>query len=386
MKLQGGQVRDPQRGAGGLSAGELPEYIEVDVAPSTSASPCTSRSSRVPEGVRILELGARQRPRSGRADRRREAWRADVDEAPRKATKAVGSRRSEGLIAEVMRRSARSAGSPRTPHPMSDAVPTHRRPRQSRGPLLAHAPQRGRRTSSMASPRPRRRLRRRRSSADLTARGVIDGGGRPPAPARRPMNNGSGDAVAAHAALLPPRRRPVARRARRTRSPAGRRPAQAGGGHGGTTVCATSSACSGNAGFVRLRIGVGHPGDSVDRVTGYVLAAGCPAAAIARRSRTTSTRLVEPLIVAGDSARATDRAMTATSAAPRAPRRLADQDMSTWDSTAASSACPTSASRRSSTPSPKAGIDAENFPFCTIEPNTGVVPVPDPRLDALAAS
>ncbi|AAF95330.1 GTP-binding protein YchF [Vibrio cholerae MAK 757] len=33
----------------------------------------------------------------------------------------------------------------------------------------------------------------------------------------------------------------------------------------------------------------------------------------------------------------------------------------------------------------KAGIEAANFPFCTIEPNTGVVPVPDPRLDALAA-
>ncbi len=32
----------------------------------------------------------------------------------------------------------------------------------------------------------------------------------------------------------------------------------------------------------------------------------------------------------------------------------------------------------------KAGIDAENFPFCTIEPNTGVVPVPDPRLNKLA--
>ncbi|GGO86593.1 ribosome-binding ATPase YchF [Marinobacterium nitratireducens] len=32
----------------------------------------------------------------------------------------------------------------------------------------------------------------------------------------------------------------------------------------------------------------------------------------------------------------------------------------------------------------KAGIDAENFPFCTIEPNAGVVPMPDPRLDALA--
>ncbi|QSA97546.1 redox-regulated ATPase YchF [Methylococcus sp. EFPC2] len=33
----------------------------------------------------------------------------------------------------------------------------------------------------------------------------------------------------------------------------------------------------------------------------------------------------------------------------------------------------------------KAAIAAENYPFCTIEPNTGVVPVPDPRLDALAA-
>ncbi len=32
----------------------------------------------------------------------------------------------------------------------------------------------------------------------------------------------------------------------------------------------------------------------------------------------------------------------------------------------------------------KAGIEAANFPFCTIEPNTGVVPVPDPRMDALA--
>ncbi|EFL91375.1 putative GTP-binding protein [Candidatus Regiella insecticola LSR1] len=32
----------------------------------------------------------------------------------------------------------------------------------------------------------------------------------------------------------------------------------------------------------------------------------------------------------------------------------------------------------------QAGIEAANFPFCTIEPNTGVVPVPDPRLDQLA--
>ncbi|QNN56653.1 redox-regulated ATPase YchF [Diaphorobacter ruginosibacter] len=32
----------------------------------------------------------------------------------------------------------------------------------------------------------------------------------------------------------------------------------------------------------------------------------------------------------------------------------------------------------------KAGIAAENYPFCTIEPNTGVVEVPDPRLKDLA--
>jgi GTP-binding protein YchF len=33
----------------------------------------------------------------------------------------------------------------------------------------------------------------------------------------------------------------------------------------------------------------------------------------------------------------------------------------------------------------KAGIPAENYPFCTIEPNVGVVEVPDPRIDQLAA-
>ena len=30
-----------------------------------------------------------------------------------------------------------------------------------------------------------------------------------------------------------------------------------------------------------------------------------------------------------------------------------------------------------------AGAEAANFPFCTIDPNIGVVPVPDPRLDKL---
>ena len=33
----------------------------------------------------------------------------------------------------------------------------------------------------------------------------------------------------------------------------------------------------------------------------------------------------------------------------------------------------------------QSGIGAENYPFCTIDPNVGVVPVPDPRLEQLAA-
>ncbi|MDM4771176.1 redox-regulated ATPase YchF [Solimonas sp. SE-A11] len=33
----------------------------------------------------------------------------------------------------------------------------------------------------------------------------------------------------------------------------------------------------------------------------------------------------------------------------------------------------------------KAGIAAENYPFCTIDPNVGIVPVPDQRLEALSA-
>ncbi len=32
----------------------------------------------------------------------------------------------------------------------------------------------------------------------------------------------------------------------------------------------------------------------------------------------------------------------------------------------------------------QSGIAAENYPFCTIDPNVGIVPMPDPRLDELA--
>ena len=31
-----------------------------------------------------------------------------------------------------------------------------------------------------------------------------------------------------------------------------------------------------------------------------------------------------------------------------------------------------------------ARAEAQNFPFCTIDPNVGIVPIPDPRLNKLA--
>jgi len=32
-----------------------------------------------------------------------------------------------------------------------------------------------------------------------------------------------------------------------------------------------------------------------------------------------------------------------------------------------------------------AGAESANYPFCTIDPNVGIVQVPDPRIDQLAA-
>ena len=49
-----------------------------------------------------------------------------------------------------------------------------------------------------------------------------------------------------------------------------------------------------------------------------------------------------------------------------------------------SSACPTSASRPLFNALTRNDVLAANYPFATIEPNVGVVPLPDPRLDVLA--
>ncbi len=51
---------------------------------------------------------------------------------------------------------------------------------------------------------------------------------------------------------------------------------------------------------------------------------------------------------------------------------------SPWLCNAASSACPTLANRPLQRPHRRPAFAAENYPFCTIEPNVGVVEVPDP--------
>ena len=56
-----------------------------------------------------------------------------------------------------------------------------------------------------------------------------------------------------------------------------------------------------------------------------------------------------------------------------------------WDFHAESSDCRTSANPPFSTLSPTPGAQAENYPFCTIDPNVGAVKVPDSRLAEIAA-
>ena len=46
--------------------------------------------------------------------------------------------------------------------------------------------------------------------------------------------------------------------------------------------------------------------------------------------------------------------------------------------------CPTWARAPSLTPSPTPARSPANYPFCTIDPNVGMVTVPDTRLDKLA--
>ena len=61
-----------------------------------------------------------------------------------------------------------------------------------------------------------------------------------------------------------------------------------------------------------------------------------------------------------------------------------NQEYTQWDLNAALSGLPNVGKSSLFNALTRAAIAAENYPFCTIDPNVGVVPVPDPRLKRIA--
>ena len=142
-----------------------------------------------------------------------------------------------------------------------------------------------------------------------------------------------------------------------------------GGGHGGHNGLRDIIAHIGEN-FWRLRLGVGHPGNKTE-VIDYVL--------------TRAPRAEEDLII--------EAVNTAAESVPVLIEQGAERAMTKLHSRAGKSLMPI---RCGIVGLPNVGkstlfnaitraqIAAENYPFCTIDPNVGVVPVPDPRLRSLA--
>jgi len=85
--------------------------------------------------------------------------------------------------------------------------------------------------------------------------------------------------------------------------PVGKIRLKSGGGHGGHNGLRDIIARLGNKQFMRLRIGIDHPGSS-DKVTGYVLGKPSPDDRISIENSVTAAVKVTPLLIKGDQQKA----------------------------------------------------------------------------------
>ena len=149
-----------------------------------------------------------------------------------------------------------------------------------------------------------------------------------------------------------------------------------GGGTAGHNGLRDIAAQLGGSAFWRLRLGIGHPRDSAipqQPVVDYVL----------QPPRADERKAIDDGARAGAGCVAADR---------RRRFRARDDGASHPQGTGTSMSLkcgivglPNVGKSTLFNALTKAGIAAENYPFCTIEPNVGIVEVPDPRLAALAA-
>ena len=156
------------------------------------------------------------------------------------------------------------------------------------------------------------------------------------------------------------------------------------GGHNGVRDVITQI----GADFFRLRIGVGHPGERED-VIDHVLE---------RANREEESRIIEVIgealdvlpVLLGEGDQKAMHKLHSRGVVPRPHRKERDPD---GNGGACAQGLIHGHTLRHRRPAQRRQVDAvqradgrpaspaENYPFCTIDPNVGVVPVPDPRLE-----